>query len=194
MNYKLDKKYNSLDRIDKWDDETQEVIKKRISNEVGDERSYNFLTASEGKILELLIEVLIPQEENTEHINIPFALDQDLKKNLKKVRYHDNPWPQEFYQRGLAEFAETAKKKYEKALEAFSQAQLEKYVGEIFAGDPKVFLHIFLRKVLSDAAAVYYSHPAVWNGIGFPGPAYPEGYAYLDCGKAFDWEPKYEKK
>ena len=30
MPYEIDKNYNSLDRLDKWDDVTQEVIKKRL--------------------------------------------------------------------------------------------------------------------------------------------------------------------
>jgi len=28
------------------------------------------------------------------------------------------------------------------------------------------------------ACAVFYSHPRVWNEIGFPGPAYPYGYKH----------------
>jgi hypothetical protein len=29
------------------------------------------------------------------------------------------------------------------------------------------------------ACTAFYSHPAAWNEIGFPGPAYPRGYGAL---------------
>jgi len=192
VEYKLDKNYNSLDRIDKWDPETQKVIKQRIANELGDNLSYKFFTPREGEILELLADTLIPQKKDKKYIKISEIIDQDLIKNIKGVRYGENPWPQEFYRKGLAEFSETAKNKFGKPIEDFSTEQLEKYVTEIFSDNTNVFLLRFIRKVLSDATAVYYSHPASWNQIGFPGPAYPEGYPYLDCADMEDWEPSYE--
>ena len=194
MPYKLDKNYNSLDRIDKWDPETQKVIKQRIANEIGDNLSYEFLSAREGEILELIIDILIPQERNKSYIKIPEIIDRNLAKDIKSVRYGKNPWPREFYRKGLAEFSETAKNKFGKPIEDFSAAQLEKYVMEIFTDSPNNFLRRFVQKVLSDATAVYFSHPASWNTIGFPGPAFPEGYPYLDCNEKEEWEPEYSEK
>jgi len=194
MRYALDKKYNSLNRLGKWDCETQEIIKQRIANELGDVLTYEFLTEKEGEILELLIDTLLPQEKNRKYIKISEIINRDLSRNIRDVRYRDNPWPREFYQKGLVEFRGTAEKKFGKPLEDFSENQLEKYVTEIFTRNSNDFLLRFLRKALSDAAGIYYSHPKAWNEIGFPGPAYPEGYAHLDCGETDEWEPKYEKK
>lgn len=193
MKYILDKKYNSLDRIEKWDTETQKVIAGRIANELGDNFAYDFLTPAEGEILELLVDILVPQEKNYQYIKIAEAIDRDLAKDIKKVRYGGDPWPREFYSKGLAEIDKFAKEDYGKPLEDFSASQLEKFVDDILKVDSSNFLQRFMGKVLSDAATIYYSHPASWNKIGFPGPAYPEGYAYLDCGEADTWEPKYEK-
>lgn len=38
------------------------------------------------------------------------------------------------------------------------------------------------------ACAVFYSHPRVWNEIGFPGPAYPRGYGHpgVDARERFE--------
>ena len=47
MKYILDKKYDTLERIGKWDKETQKVIEKRIANELGDDLSCKFLTGRE---------------------------------------------------------------------------------------------------------------------------------------------------
>jgi hypothetical protein len=38
------------------------------------------------------------------------------------------------------------------------------------------------------ACTAFYSHPAAWNEIGFPGPAYPRGYKALGVGKLEPFE------
>jgi hypothetical protein len=194
MNCDLDKSYNSLDRIEKWDPETQKIVKKRIADETGDVLSYEFLTDREGEILELLAGALIPQKRDKSYVKISDTIDRDLAEDRKGVRYGANPWPREFYRKGLADFEEQARKKFGKPVEDFSQSQLENYIAEIFGGKMSDFLRRFLKRVLSDATATYYSHPASWNKIGFPGPAYPEGYFSLDCGEKEDWEPLYKRK
>lgn len=193
MRYILDKKYDALERIGKWDKETQKVIEKRIANELGDDLSCKFLTRREGEILKFIVDAFISREKNEKYIKIVELIDRDLAKNIKGVRYEEDPWPKEFYQKGLANFSGQAKKIFGKPIEDFSALQLEKYISDIFERDPNDFLRRFARKVLSDATAIYFSHPASWNVIGFPGPAYPEGYPYLDCEEKEDWEPKYEK-
>jgi hypothetical protein len=37
----------------------------------------------------------------------------------------------------------------------------------------------FVDRVLALALAGYLSHPDTWERIGFSGPAYPEGYAWI---------------
>jgi hypothetical protein len=194
MKYELQKNYNPLDRLEKWDPETQKVIWKRIANELGDDLSYEFLTEREGEILEFLVDALIPQEKNKNYVKISEIIDRDLGKNIKGVRYGENPWPKEFYQQGLADFAIKAKEIFGKPTEDFSATQIEKYISDIFQRNPDDFLRRFTKKVLADATAIYFSHPASWSEIGFPGPAFPEGYPHLDCGKKKDWEPNFDKK
>lgn len=38
------------------------------------------------------------------------------------------------------------------------------------------------------SCSAFYSHPLVWNEIGFGGPAYPRGYKNLGFGKREPWE------
>lgn len=194
MSYILDKKYDALKRSDRWDEETQRSIKERIANEIGENISYEFLTQQEGEILEFIVDALIPQKKDQAYIKLSEIIDKQLLNDVKKVRYGQNPWPREFYRKGLADFAKRAKEIFGKPVEDFSASQLENYIEEIFKNNPSDFLRKFLRQVLSDATSVFFSHPAAWNEIGFPGPAYPEGYPFLECEKAFDWEPKYEKE
>ncbi|MHA7165264.1 gluconate 2-dehydrogenase subunit 3 family protein, partial [Burkholderia pseudomallei] len=46
----------------------------------------------------------------------------------------------------------------------------------------------FSKRVLSDVASAYYSHPLAWNEIGFGGPASPRGYVRMDFNRRDPWE------
>ena len=190
--HSLDKNYDALDRLEKWDEVTQALIKKRIRDEVGSALSYLFLSDQEGETLEIICDILLPQLKDKNYIKISEAIDRDLASGKKGVRYGDDPWPQEFYKKGLAEIIIFAKKEFAEPVENMNFVQLNEMTERIMQRDPADFLRRFLRRVLADGVKIYYSHPKAWNEVGFPGPAYPEGYAYLDCDKKFDWEPKYE--
>jgi hypothetical protein len=194
MKYKLNKNFNALDRLDKWDEISQEVVQARIKKEKGAEMRFSFLSEREGEILEILTDVLIMQEKNNEYVKIAEMIDQKLAGGFQGVRYGDDPWPQEFYKKGLAEAVEYAQKKFGKPIENLNFQELNIFAQDLLEKEKNSFLHNFLRKVLTDATAIYYSHPSSWNEIGFPGPAYPEGYSNLDCGEKEKWEPKYEPK
>jgi len=186
MKYQLDKDYNSLDRIGEWDPKTQAVIKKRIADEVGKEMSFSFLTEKQGRLLAKITDILIPQSDNSQYVKIAEAIDKNLLKAPRGVRYGDNLWKAEIYQKGLTEFEKQLDKK-------FTPENIEKIIKQSFEPNQKNLITEFLSQALVDSIEIYYSHPVSWNQIGFPGPAYPEGYAYLACNEADSWEPKFLK-
>ncbi|PJA87005.1 MAG: hypothetical protein CO141_01740 [Candidatus Moranbacteria bacterium CG_4_9_14_3_um_filter_42_9] len=189
----LDKNYRTLDRLDKWDKVTQNSIKKRLKEEIGAVSSFDFLSEKEGKILKIITDIAIPQENGTNYIKIAEAVDKGLSDRKEGVRYGENPWSGEFYRAGLKAVGEYIEKNCAKPIEKMSGAELKDFFSKIIEERGSGLLYRFLRRVLSDAIGIYFSHPASWDKVGFPGPAYPEGYAYLDCGEKDDWEPKYEK-
>ena len=188
----LDKNYRTLDRLDKWDKVTQNSIKKRLKEEIGAVSSFDFLSEKEGKILKIITDIAIPQENGTNYIKIAEAVDKGLSDRKEGVRYGENPWSGEFYHTGLSAVHEYTKKNYAKTIADMSSAELEEFFSKSISDKNAGLLHAFLRKVLTDSINIYFSHPSSWDKIGFPGPAYPEGYAYLDCEEKDDWEPKYE--
>ena len=193
MPYEIDKNYNSLDRLDKWDDVTQEVIKKRLE-EAKTEPDFFYLAEEPARVLEKLTDVLIYQEGQAadKRINIGRIINQNLSDKKEGVRYGDDPWRGQFYKDGLALAAADFLKSTGKDFFSADDKEIGEYIEKIMKnenGDARV--KRFIAKVLSDAALIYYSYPESWNKIGFPGPAYPEGYAYLGCGEAEKWEPKY---
>jgi hypothetical protein len=182
MGYTIDPKYNALDRKERWDKETQKVIEDRIGNGTGLDPEFSFFSDEEQAILDSLVDMLVPQYDAVNYVRIAAAIDRQLSMGKRGVRYGDDPWDADFYKKGLAILKETGSKISKQDVSAIMNNE---------RGD---FIRRFVRKVLSDAVRIYYSHPLSWNAIGFPGPAFPEGYPYLDCAEAEEWEPKFFKK
>ncbi len=193
MTYNLDKNYHSLDRLDKWDRVTQNSIKKRLKEEIGEVSVFDFLSEEEGRILKIITDIAIPQKSGADYIKIAETIDRELTDQKKGVRYGKNTWSGEFYRTGLKAVSEYVKKNYAEPIEQTNDAQRKEFFSKIISDNETSLTHRFLRRVLSDAINIYFSHPLSWNKIGFPGPAYPEGYAYLDCGETDKWEPQYEE-
>ncbi len=108
------------------------------------------------------------------------------------MKYGDEPWKGELYREGIAEFAYFANRLCGKNVDITKDTvKFDLLIGEVMKSEEPFTLYRFLKRVLLDSAAVYYSHPGAWDKIGFPGPAYPEGYGFLSCDKAEGWEPKY---
>lgn len=183
MTYKLDPDYNCLDRISAWDKETQGVIKERVESELGNEMKFSFLSEEEGKLLERLSDILIIQPKDKNYVKIAEVIDRSLSANKSGVKYGETPWKGELYKKGLAELAKIKNNFAENVNKLLKEKESTEF-------DPVVF--DFISQVRMDSARIFYSHPVSWNQIGFPGPAYPEGYAYLDCNEADTWEPKYD--
>lgn len=193
MSYRLSKNYNPLERLEKWDKQTQVLMKKRMDEEVRGDFVFRYLSATEGEILTGITNILIPQKDKTHYVKIAEIIDGGLSDKKTGVRFGKNPWFGEFYHSGLSAMSERVQEKYAKPLGEINNQELIDLVTEIMDGDNADFLQRFLRQVLSDSINIYFSHPVFWSEIGFPGPAYPEGYAHLDCGEKEDWEPVYEK-
>ena len=170
-----------------------ERVRQRIQEQVTDHQARAEEALSKGD-LEKLTDVLIYQEGQAadKRINIGRIINQNLSDKKEGVRYGDDPWRGQFYKDGLALAAADFLKSTGKDFFSADDKEIGEYIEKIMKnenGDARV--KRFIAKVLSDAALIYYSYPESWNKIGFPGPAYPEGYAYLGCGEAEKWEPKY---
>lgn len=191
MKYILDENYNVLDRLGHWDKETQQLIQQRLQKDSGLSQRFSFLTAQEGALLKQMIDVLLYQPGVGQKLPIAQAIDRQLSDRRAGNKYPDIPWRGEFYKKGLAELL---KLKPAETDQTNGNDWLAAVIKQSLTEEKVDFLARFVRKVLFDAIEIFYSQPAAWNKIGFPGPAYPEGYAYLDCAEADEWEPKYEKK
>lgn len=191
MKYEMEK-FNPLDRMEAWDEETQSTVKKRLSSETGESaQSFIFLNSRLGYTLERIINELIYQPLGHENIKIAETIDRSLNHGKSGVRIGSNPWRGEFYRQGLDQFAQELERELG---EVYAKETFAQFIKSIFERHKTDFLGRFLRQVLSEAAEIYYSHPAAWQEIGYPGPAYPEGYYHLECDKTEKWEARYKDK
>jgi hypothetical protein len=87
----------------------------------------------------------------------------------------------ELFATGLAALAEAGFV----GMEATEQRDL---VGRMRTGDADTELRMpakdFIDRLLDKALAGYLAHPDTWARIGFTGPAYPEGYAWIGPAEA----------
>lgn len=184
----IDKNYQPLDRLTAWDETTRQLIEDRIKYEIGDKPSFIYLSDDQGLLLQKISVVLLGQSEAEFRIKIAESIDRGLTDKKLGVKFAEDPWPGEFYKQGLLEFSQRFS-----AGREFDGQDVQKIVSEILDGEKQSFLADFLRRVLNDSAKIYYSHPDSWAKIGFPGPAFPVGYAFLDCDQKEDWEPNFKE-
>lgn len=191
--FAIDKNYNPLDRFEAWDENTQRLLTARRALEIGSSSGYNYLSKDDGAILQLICDILIVQPEGGEKIKIAEAIDRDLSGEKRGLAYADGYWPGELYRAGLANFKQEMTSRSTNASAAWSSAEVAVVIKTYMSAE-EGGLSVFLRRVLSDAVRIFYSHPVSWSGLGFPGPAYPEGYAILSCDQKESWEPEYLKQ
>jgi Gluconate 2-dehydrogenase subunit 3 len=72
--------------------------------------------------------------------------------------------------------------------EALSESDQDALVARMRRGEADAELGVaakeFVDRLLSLVLAGYLAHPATWERIGFNGPAYPDGYAWISGGAA----------
>jgi hypothetical protein len=82
----------------------------------------------------------------------------------------------ELLRRGLEALAEVG-------FTELSEAEQDALIGRMRRGEADEELRLpakeFVDRLLCSALAGYLAHPDTWERIGFNGPAYPEGYAWI---------------
>ena len=85
----------------------------------------------------------------------------------------------ELFQQGLTALAQ-------RGFAGLPQDEQDALVGRMRRGEADDELGLpardFVDRLLVTALAGYLAHPSTWERIGFMGPAYPEGYAWISSG------------
>jgi hypothetical protein len=179
-----------------WD----EATRRKVLDRVHQIPPIRFFSADEQKLMELIVDHVVPQHDRLASRRIPIVppIDERLHKGRTPgYRFAKMPPDGEAYREGFKAIEQMARNNYARSFSELSwgeQDQLLKSIhdakpmdgaGEIWA---KMEVHRYWALVVQDCVEAYYAHPWAWDEIGFGGPAYPRGYTRLEHGEPEPWE------
>jgi hypothetical protein len=187
--------YSTLGQQKKWDDTTRDLVVKRLHPP----SKIRFFQAAEAELMTAIIDRLVPQDDRAELRTIPIlpVIDERLYKNeLNGFRYEDMPPDREAYHLGLKTIEEMSQERFQQPFTGLAVYRQELLLKSIHDGKPdpdhpvwkQMPVHRFWALLMEDCVTAYYSHPWVWDEIGFGGPAYPRAYTRLENGLPEPWE------
>jgi hypothetical protein len=187
--------YHTLESADVWDEATRQTIHKRL----GPPPPLQFFSTQEAVLLQAVIDRVLPQDDrDAEHtIAILPTIDHRLASGrIEGYRYEDMPPDGEAHRLGLRGIDEIAGVLHHQHFLTLSPMRKDEVLFTIHDAAPPEAARVwrelpadrYWRLLMEDVTAAYYSHPLVWDEIGFGGPAYPRGYMRLDHGQPEPWE------
>jgi hypothetical protein len=178
-----------------WDEATRNVVLERVNNPP----PIRFFNEEETRIMQAVVDRIIPQDDRTEDRHIPVLPVLDKRLYLDEIngyRYEGMPPERDMYRLGIRAIEEIARHMYGRAFVDLLPNEQENVLENIHNGNPPVAHEIweqmnvrhFWLLLEQDCIEAYYAHPWAWDEIGFGGPAYPRGYMRLSYGEPEPWE------
>src|SRR5581483_2360546 len=188
--------FDVLEQASHWDEVTRALVFDRVERVP----KIRFFTHREAATLGVLCDLLTAQDREPK-IPVLAYVDEKLHDGpLDGFRYADMPDDPETWRRvarGLDEQAEKLGAATYAVLPRAEQLELCRQLsrGELRGGTwDTLNVSRAFGVVMRHVCEAFYSHPWAWNEIGFPGPAYPRGYASFGSPHLDDeseaWEPK----
>lgn len=171
-----------------WDPVTAGVVLDRLRSP----EPPRFFSLTEEAIADALFDRLLDQDAEP-RVPVTAMVDARLaEEQTDGWRYANMPEDGAAFRSSLAALDDDARHEFGVGLPECTPAQQRQLVGriqDIGSGD---WHGLPASRVWSlwtrYACTAFYSHPAAWNEIGFPGPAYPRGYAALGVDKLESFE------
>jgi hypothetical protein len=171
-----------------WDDVTADLIRSRT----GPAPAVTFFTAPEEACAAAVFDLILGQHAEP---RVPVLQMVDARLAAGQTdgwRYEDMPEDGQAWRDTLAYLDEDAQARcgtpFPKApaddQKALLRAVQESKPGHWHGLPAQHVWSLWTRY----ACTAFYSHPAAWNEIGFPGPAYPRGYKNAGVGKREPFE------
>jgi hypothetical protein len=165
-----------------WDEVTRRVVLDRVENVP----PIRFFTDEEARTLRPFCDVVMAQDGEP-RIEVLNYVDQKLfEGRLDGFQYDDMPDDRDVWRIVASALDEAAEGSYAEAPRV-----LQETICGAFAGG-RLPMSIPAEKtwkvVTRSILSCFYAHPIAWDEIGFPGPAYPRGYAAIGIGGREQWE------
>ena len=159
--------------LDRLGDREREVVTERRRNGYGS-GPLDQLADHEG-VLRAVLDVLLPGVDPS--IDLAAFVDANTGRPLGRGDRPDGaPAEPELFRTGLAAMLAAG-------FADMGDDQRRALVGRMRRGDADAELGVpaklFIDRMLDKALTGYLAHPDTWERIGFQGPAYPDGYAWI---------------
>lgn len=175
-----------------WDTITTGVVLSRM----GMPPDIRFFTPAEQAAGTALCDQLLDQPgdpHGEERVPILNMIDARLAEDQTDGwHYHDMPHDGEAWRATLAALDQDAQDRFGASFPGCSSSQQKQLIQAVQDLGSGRWHGLCAKHVWSlwtrYACTAFYSHPAAWNEIGFPGPAYPRGYknAGVDAREPFE--------
>jgi hypothetical protein len=189
--------YAGYDVLAKWrslsfNEATREALRERLQTPAAP----RFLNPEEWRLLQAVIDRLLPQPERERPIPVAAWIDAHLFDNGGEG-YRDATMPpmREAWRRGLAGIEAEAQRAFGTGFTTLLDEPKDAVLRAVQAGEVMTHawkgldpVRFFRDDLLKTAAAFYYSHPEAWSEIGFGGPASPRGYVRMGFNETDPWE------
>lgn len=190
--------FSTLAQQSFWDAATREVVRQRVQ----ETPAIRFFNPEEARLMELVCQHLLPQDDRDPAHRIPLLpfIDERLYEGRTPgYRFEVMPPDPEAYRLGLEAIEQMARTNHQRSFSELSWGEQDKLLKSIhdekpLSGAEEIWVrmppHRYWVLVLQDCVEMYYAHPWAWDEIGFGGPAYPRAYMRLGSGEAEPWEVK----
>lgn len=183
----------ALLETDQVTEATRQALLERLTKPA---RQPTFFSADEFALLQAICERLIPQDEQSQSIDIAGGIDERLSENKANGwRYDTMPADGEAYRLGLQGIDESAQllfqqpfknligEQQDKILKAVQQQEAPGRIWQELPADR------FFEELLAEAVENYYSHPLAQEEIGYVGMADTPGWQRIGLNERENREP-----
>ncbi|WP_438445717.1 gluconate 2-dehydrogenase subunit 3 family protein [Gorillibacterium sp. sgz5001074] len=184
--------YDVMKEKKEWDGHTRAIVTGRLQLR-GELR---FLTAVEAELIREIASLLVDDTdpEILEYVirHVDQSLNQSPGEGQRQAGVPEAPVLVRMGLKAIEQESELTEGVSFMKLERKKQERMLKALSENRAGSAKLWREVpqsaFFQKLLSWTVEAYCSHPLVWSGIGYGGPAYPRGYIRTQLGQLEPWE------
>jgi hypothetical protein len=189
------KGFDPLAATDTWEDRTRDLVLSRVS----DVPASRFFSHLEARVLDAIVERLLPQHDRTPAAKIPITpwIDHMLATDdTDGFRKGGMPWDQEVWRNVLVGVDETSRARYGRDFLDLDAGEQDDVLAAVQNGQAEGDVWRQLKpdaafeKVVQEVVSVYYAHPTAWSEIGWPGPASKRGYMRTGYGQLDPWQPR----
>lgn len=187
--------FDPLREAHTWEGRTRELVLSRLH----DVPPRRFFTPGEVRLLDAVVDRLIPQPDRAPGVKVPVTpwIDQMLHDDdTDGFRTGDMPWDQPLWRQALVGFDQTSQARHGQAFVDLPPRRQDDVLAAVQAGQAEGELwqrldpRAAFSKIVQEVASIYYAHPLAWAEIGWPGPASKRGYLRTGYGQRDPWQPR----